>query len=74
MAFATNRFDEVCKHLSTTRRAYNPLVVLGSRKAWDGLSADERELFMDAAAEARVERRRVSRQMEAEMEKVRTAR
>jgi tripartite ATP-independent transporter DctP family solute receptor len=65
VAFATNRFDEVQKHLSTTRHVYNPLVVLASKKAWDGLSADERKLIMDAASEARIEQRRVSREMEA---------
>jgi tripartite ATP-independent transporter DctP family solute receptor len=65
VAFATNRFDEVQKHLSTTRHVYNPLVVMASKKAWDSLSADERKLLMDAAAEARTEQRRVSREMEA---------
>ncbi|WP_298232879.1 TRAP transporter substrate-binding protein DctP [uncultured Azohydromonas sp.] len=65
VAFATNRFDEVQKHLSTARHVYNPLVVLASKKAWGSLSADERKLITDAAAEARVEQRRVSREMEA---------
>jgi tripartite ATP-independent transporter DctP family solute receptor len=65
VAFATNRFDEVQKYLSTTRHVYNPLVVLASKKAWDSLSADERKVLMDAATEARIEQRRVSREMEA---------
>ncbi|MDZ5461106.1 TRAP transporter substrate-binding protein [Azohydromonas lata] len=65
VAFATNRFDEVQKHLSTTRHVYNPLIVMASRKAWDSLSADEKKVLADAAAEARVDQRRVSREMEA---------
>lgn len=65
VAFSTNRFDEVQKHLSTTRHVYNPLLVMASRKAWDSLSADERKLLTDAATEARTDQRRVSREMEA---------
>ena len=65
VAFSTNRFDEVQKHLSTTRHVYNPLLVMVSRKAWDSFSADERKLLTDAATEARTEQRRVSREMEA---------
>lgn len=65
VAFETNKFDEVQKHLSTTRHVYNPLVVLISRKAWDQLSADERKILTDAASETRVEQRKVSREMEA---------
>lgn len=65
VAFETNKFDEVQKHLSTTRHVYNPLIVLMSRKAWDQFSADERKILLDAANETRVEQRKVSREMEA---------
>jgi tripartite ATP-independent transporter DctP family solute receptor len=65
VAFETNKFDEVQKHLSTTRHVYNPLVVLVSKKAWGQLSADERQVLMDAANETRIDQRQVSREMEA---------
>lgn len=64
VAFETNKFDEVQKHLSTTRHVYNPLIVLVSKKAWDQLSNDERKILMDAASETRVDQRKVSRDME----------
>lgn len=65
VAFETNKFDEVQKHLSTTRHVYNPLIVLMSKKAWDQLSADERKILLDAANETKIEQRKVSREMEA---------
>lgn len=65
VAFATNRFDEVQKHISTTRHVYNPLLVMVSAKSWEKLSADERKVLTDAATEARAEQRKVSREMEA---------
>lgn len=37
VAFETNKFYEVQKHLTTTRHVYNPLIVLIGRKAWDQL-------------------------------------
>jgi tripartite ATP-independent transporter DctP family solute receptor len=64
VAFETNKFDEVQKHLSTTRHVYNPLIVLISKKAWDGMSAEEQKIIMDAANETRVDQRKVSREME----------
>lgn len=64
VAFETNKFHEVQKHLSLTRHVYNPLVLLVSRKAWDGLSADEKRILQAAADETRGEQRRVSREME----------
>lgn len=66
VAFETNRFNEVQKHLSLTRHVYNPLIVLFSQKAWDKLSADERKILQDAARETSAEQRRVSREMEAQ--------
>lgn len=65
VAFETNNFDEVQKHLSQTRHVYNPLVVLISRKAWDSLNDDERKVLREAAEETRAEQRKVSREMEA---------
>lgn len=65
VAFETNRFYEVQKHLALTRHVYNPLIVLVSQKAWDKLSADERKILLDAARETSVDQRQVSREMEA---------
>lgn len=65
VAFETNKFYEVQKHLSTTRHVYNPLIVLVSKKMWDQLSADEKRILGDAAKETSVEQRKVSREMEA---------
>ena len=65
VAFETNRFYEVQKHLSLTRHVYNPLIVLFSQKVWDKLSQDERQILQEAARETSVEQRRVSRDMEA---------
>lgn len=65
VAFETNRFYEVQKHLSLTRHVYNPLIVLFSQKAWDKLSADERKILIEAAHETSADQRKVSRDMEA---------
>jgi tripartite ATP-independent transporter DctP family solute receptor len=59
-----NKFFEVQKHLALTRHQYNPLIVLISRKAWDQLNADERKLLTDAATEAGLYQRKVSREMD----------
>ena len=64
VAFETNKFYEVQKHISTTRHVYNPLIVLFSQKTWEKLSPDERKVLTDAANETRTEQRAVSREME----------
>lgn len=64
VAFETNKFYEVQKHISTTRHVYNPLIVLFSQKTWEKLSPDERKVLTDAANETRTEQRAVSRDME----------
>lgn len=65
VAFETNKFHEVQKHLSATRHVYQPLIVLIGKKTWDQLSAEERKLLQDAARETAIEQRKVSRAMEA---------
>jgi tripartite ATP-independent transporter DctP family solute receptor len=57
-----SKYQEVQKYASTTRHIYNPLVVLFSKKTWDKLSDDERKILMDAAEEAKVYERKVSRE------------
>lgn len=65
VAFETNNFGEVQKHLSHTRHVYNPLIVLMSERAWDKLNETERKVLREAAEETRAEQRKVSREMEA---------
>lgn len=65
VAFETNKFYEVQKHLSTTRHVYNPLVLLMSERTWGRLSDDEKKIIREAAEESRLDQRKVSREMEA---------
>lgn len=64
VAFETNKFYEVQKHLSSTRHVYNPLIVLISQSTWNKLSKDEQQLLRQAAEETRADQRKVSREME----------
>ena len=56
-----NKFDEVQKYLSITRHSYNAFIVLMSKQFWDRLSLAERQIMLDAAAEARSYERQVAR-------------
>jgi len=56
------KFNEVQPFASATRHAYNPLVVLFSKRTWDRLSADERKIIQDAANEAGAYERKASRE------------
>ena len=47
-----NKFYEVQKHLALTNHQYNPQSLIFSKKVWDSLSADEKKILQDAAAEA----------------------
>lgn len=58
------KFNEVQKYLTLTRHIYNPMVLVGSKKLWDSLSADERKIMVDAIAEARDFQRVLNRQKE----------
>jgi len=64
VAFETNKFYEVQKHLSSTRHVYNPLIVLISEATWNKLSKDEQQLLREAAEETGIDQRKVSREME----------
>lgn len=55
------KFNEVQKYLTLTRHIYNPQALIVSKKLWDSLSADEKKIFTDAAAEATKFQREVSR-------------
>lgn len=57
-----NKFAEVQKHLALTNHQYNPQSLIFSKKVWDTLSADERKILQDAAAESARYQRQVSRE------------
>lgn len=57
-----SKFYEVQKYLTLTRHAYSPLVVLLSKKIWDGMSAPEQATLKECAALGRDEERRVNRE------------
>ena len=56
-----NKFYEVQKYLVLSNHQYNPQSLIFSKKVWDGLSADEKKLLQDAAAEAARYQRQVNR-------------
>jgi tripartite ATP-independent transporter DctP family solute receptor len=60
----TSKFFEVQKHLTMTRHTYNPQIVIASKRVWDRLDADEKKLIEDAAQEAKVFQRQLSRDSE----------
>src|ERR1700712_4130470 len=57
----SNKFYEVNKFVSGTNHVYAANIVLVSKKFWDKLSATEKKVMTDAANEARVYQRQVSR-------------
>ncbi|MDM0019528.1 TRAP transporter substrate-binding protein [Variovorax saccharolyticus] len=57
----SSKFAEVQKYLTQTRHIYNPQALIISKKTWDGMSADEKKIISDAAAEATTFQREVSR-------------
>ena len=58
----SNKFYEVQKYFSSTNHVYGANIVLVSKRFWDQLSADEQKWMKEAADEARVYQRRVSRE------------
>lgn len=61
------KFSEVQKNLTFTRHTYNPQIVLASKRVWDRLDAEEKQLIEAAAAEAKAYQRQVNRDAEAKM-------
>lgn len=49
----SSKFYEVQKYLTVTNHVYSPWIVLVSKKWWDGLSNDERNVLMNAAKKSR---------------------
>jgi TRAP-type C4-dicarboxylate transport system substrate-binding protein len=57
----SSKFAEVQKHITQTRHIYNPQALIIGKKTWDGMSAEEKKLITDAAAEATTFQRQASR-------------
>ncbi len=62
----SNKFQEVQKHLAITNHLYSPQSVVISKKTWDTFSAEEKKLFSEAAQEAAVFQRGVTRKQAGE--------
>jgi tripartite ATP-independent transporter DctP family solute receptor len=58
-----SKFYEVQKYFSNTKHIYNPQLLLVGKRFWDMLSAEERNIFEDAAIETRDFQRKVAREM-----------
>jgi tripartite ATP-independent transporter DctP family solute receptor len=56
------KLHEVQKYVSLTKHVFNPQSVLISKRTWDRLSADEKKLIEEAAKEAAVHQRQLSRE------------
>jgi TRAP-type C4-dicarboxylate transport system substrate-binding protein len=56
------KLHEVQKYVSLTKHVFNPQSVLISKRTWDRLSADEKKLIEEAAKEAALHQRQLSRE------------
>lgn len=56
-----SNFQEVQKYVTRTGHLYNPMALIISKKFWDKLSADEQQILREAAAEASLYQRQLSR-------------
>lgn len=59
----TSKFYEVQDHVTATRHAYTPFMVLFSKPIWDTYSPEEQEILRTCAEQGRDEQRRVSREL-----------
>lgn len=50
------------KYLTITNHVYSPWIVLASKKWWDGLSKDEKNVLMEAAKKSREFERKDTRE------------
>ncbi|RST86932.1 TRAP transporter substrate-binding protein [Aquibium carbonis] len=70
----TSKFSEVQKHLTMSRHAYTPFMVLYSKPLWDQLSADEQAALQECAIVGRDAQRKASRDLGAQsLENVKAA-
>lgn len=58
-----SKFYEVQKYMSTTGHVYSPFIVLASKKWWSGLSDADKKAVKEAATEAAIYQRKLSREM-----------
>lgn len=58
----TSKFYEVQPYLTISNHVYTPFVLLASKKWWDGLSADEKDIIQQAAKESQKYQRETSRE------------
>jgi tripartite ATP-independent transporter DctP family solute receptor len=59
----TSKLYEVQKHVTVTRHAYTPFLVLYSKKLWDQLNAQEQAVLREAALEGRSAQRAANRSL-----------
>lgn len=57
-----SKLNEVQKYMTLTQHTYNPMALLISKKSWDKFSPEEQKILRDAAQEASVYQRAVSRE------------
>lgn len=58
------KLHEVQKYMTLTGHAYGAHALIGSKKLWESMSADERKLISEAAVEARNFQRNLNREKE----------
>ena len=58
----SSKFYEVQKYLTVTNHVYSPWIIMASKKFWDGLSAAEKKVLMDAAVKSREFERKDTRE------------
>jgi len=58
----TSKFYEVQPYLTLSKHVYTPFVLLASKRWWDGLSADEKDVIAQASRTAQTYQRKVSRE------------
>ena len=71
----TSKLNEVQKFMTVSNHMYNPQSLMASKKVWDRLSQEERDLLQSAAYEARTWQRQNARKMnEASLENIKKMR
>ncbi len=61
----TSKLNEIQKYLTVSNHMYNPQSLMASKKVWDKLSQEERDLLQTTAYEARTWQRQNARKMNA---------
>lgn len=61
-----SKFHEVQKYLTITNHVFNPMMLVASKKLWDSMSDEERQIIQSAATEAGLYQRELADRMEKE--------